>query len=68
MNIKRFVYKGPIMVEDDCVNECWTAETNALDEKDAYNRFIMKCRHSAFDFLDMRIKITLPGKLMEVKV
>lgn len=68
MKFKLFAYKGPIMVEDNCVNECWTAETNALNKDDAYNRFIMKCRYSAFDYLDRGVKITLPGRLMEVNL
>lgn len=66
-DFKLFIYKGPIMVNDNCVKESWTAETSATNKSDAYNRFVMKCRYSMLDFLDRNVKVTLPGRLIEVQ-
>lgn len=63
---KLYFYKGPILIEDNCFRESWRAETVAINKNDAYNRFIMKCRREALDFIDPNIKITLPGQLSEV--
>ena len=65
-DFKLFTYKGPIMVDDNCINESWCAETQAFSKHDAYNNFVMKCRYSTLDFLDKNVKITLPGRLIEV--
>lgn len=67
-DFKLFAYKGPIMVEDNCVQEVWNADTMAFDKRDAYNKLVMMCRHSALDFIDRSIKISLPGRLTEVRI
>lgn len=65
---KLFVYKGPVMVDDNCINETWEAETMAVDRTDAYSRLVMKNRHSNILEIDSDSKVTLPGRLIEVKM
>ena len=68
MKIKLFSYKGPVMVNDNCIDNSWSVETSAFDRRDAYNRLVMKVRNIMIDSLDMNAKITLPGRLVEVKL
>lgn len=66
-DFKLYFYRGPVMINDNCVKNSWKAETMALDKRDAYNKFVMKCRYLAVGFLEGNAKITLPGQLSEDK-
>lgn len=66
-NRKLFVYKGPIMIDDSCVTEEWDSEVSAFDKTDAYNQFVMKVKIMNIEDLASR-KVTLPGRLIEVKL
>lgn len=68
MKRKLFSYRGPVLVDDNCIKKSWSAETQAISKNDAYNKFVMKCRYSALDFVDKNVKVTLPGQLIEVNL
>lgn len=70
MKRKLFVYKGPIMVDDNCVKTDWSRDVSALDKKDAYNNFVMIAKYFLEEVADipMNSKVTLPGSLIEVRL
>lgn len=65
---KLYSYKGPIMVNDNCINNSYELKTSAFNKRDAYNRMIMRIRNFLLDDIDMNAKVTLPGRLSEVKL
>ena len=67
-DFKLYSYKGPVMIDDNCVNKSWRGETSAYNKRDAYNRLTMRCRHDITDFFGEDVKVTLPGQLIEVRV
>lgn len=62
-----YSYKGPVMVDDNCLKNSWSSETIARNKTEAYNNFVMKCKRTLEDVYGMNIKVTLPGRLNEVK-
>lgn len=68
MKTKLYRYKGPVLIDGNCVTESWLVDTSAFDKDDAYNRLVMKYRHAGLDDVDPNAFVVLPGQLIEVKL
>lgn len=64
MEPKRYFYKGPVMLFDNCIERSWSADTWAVSETKARSNLIY--RYKKDRDLDRRSKISLPGKLIVV--
>lgn len=65
MEKKTYIYKGPVMLFDNCIEQSWTAETWAESEKKARNN--LAYRYKMDHDLASRAKISLPGRLSVVQ-
>lgn len=59
----RYIYEGPVMMFDTCIDQFWRAETYAESEKKARNN--LSYRYKKETGLAAGSKITLPGKLIK---
>lgn len=64
MSPKRYFYKGPVMLFDNCIERAWSAETWAVSETKARNNLVY--RYKKDNDLATKAKISLPGKLSVV--
>lgn len=64
MEKKTYIYKGPVMLFDNCIERSWTAETWAVSMAKA--RSNLTYRYKSEHDLDRRAKISLPGKFVLV--
>lgn len=62
MEKKAYVYKGPVMLFDTCVERCWTAETLAVSMAKA--RSNLTYRYKEDHNLARQAKISLPGQFV----
>lgn len=62
---KTYRYTGPVMMFDNCVERNWTVNTWAPTKAKAMNNLIY--RYKKDNNLSTKAKVTLPGKLVEVK-
>ena len=58
----RYLYRGPVMKFNTCVDHCWEAETLAPSEKKA--RTNLEFRFKKEMGLMPNVKITLPNKVI----
>lgn len=56
-----YIYKGPVMLFDTCVNPNWSGETYSSSEKKA--RSNLAFQYKTQNNLARTAKITLPGKI-----
>ena len=59
--LHRYLYKGPVMRFNTCVDPHWEAETMAENEKKAINNLAFRYKKKLG--LAPKTKITLPGDL-----
>lgn len=57
----KYMYDGPVMIFDTCVNNHWKAETMAVSEKKAKSNLAYQYKKRTNITLDT--KVTLPGKI-----
>lgn len=60
--MKEYVYDGPVMRFEDCVQSRWKASTYAPTESKAKNNLAYRFKKE--NGLTANAKITLPGKLI----
>ena len=60
---KRYIYEGPVMLFDRCIQHRWIGITYAVSEKKARSNLAYQYKR---DYLQQRptAKVTLPGLLM----
>lgn len=63
--MNKYIYNGPVMEFDRCVAHCWKGETMAVSEKKA--RANLAFRYKQEQGKSPTAKITLPGKITEIK-
>lgn len=57
----RYIYEGPVMEFDTCIDQFWHAETYAPTEKKALSN--LAYRYKRNNGRAASVKITLPGKI-----
>ena len=57
----KYMYDGPVMIFDTCVNNHWKAETMAVSEKKAKSNLAYQYKKRTNITRDT--KVTLPGKI-----
>lgn len=63
MQLRKYGYRGPILVFDNVVSNNWTTTTYAISKKKAVNNIEYQAR--LFLGKTQKNKITLPGKFWE---
>lgn len=64
-NKRTWHYSGPVMRFDNCIEQSWSADTWAVSKSKAMNNLIY--RYKQDHDLAPGVKITLPGRLIEVE-
>lgn len=59
--MERYVYSGPVMIFDRCVENRWTAETRAASDQKARNNLTYRWKKEHGYLPNQRV--TLPGAL-----
>ena len=61
---KEYIYQGPVMLFDNCVERSWKAQTWAVSEQKARNNLTF--RYKQDHNLAAQAKISLPGRVISV--
>lgn len=62
--VKRYLYKGPVLEFDRCITPMWTAETSATSKAKAKSNLAYRFKRDHNKI--KTAKITLPGEIVEV--
>lgn len=63
-DVDKYVYEGPVMRFERCVDPHWKATTTAISEKKAMNN--LAYRYKRDHNLEAAARIALPGKITKV--